>query len=93
MVINNEPNADYNDNAGAYPQQMQQQSQPFINVSGGPQVYQAPPSTYVVPQQVVYVYAPQGCYTVPGNANLIAIPQGQTIPAHGAPMQQQFFFS
>jgi len=33
------------------------------------------------PQQVMYVYAPQGSYPVPGNPGLLAIPQGQPVAA------------
>lgn len=38
-------------------------------------------------QQVMYVYAPQGSFSVPGNPTMIAIPQGQG--AQGIPQQQQ----
>jgi len=50
--------------------------------------------TYGQPQQpIMYVYAPQGSYPLPGNPTLIAIPQGQAVPANGAPLQHQQIFA
>jgi len=93
MGKNNEYNTVELDNNNTVYQQIPQQQQPTVGNTayGSFQVPVQAPSTCILPQQVMYVYAPQGCYIVPGNANLLAIPQGQSVPGQGAPMQQQFF--
>jgi len=73
------------------PQQNYSQSAPLMPIQPPVVQFQQPQmQMQMQQQQVLYVYAPQGTYPVPGNPTLIAIPQGQAVP-QGAPQQQPVF--
>jgi len=91
-MLNNNNNEGYNPGYAAATAQQQQPPMFAPATYTQPATYAQLPMMYGQPQaqpQVLYIYAPQGCYPVPGNPGLLAVPNGAAVPSQAS--QQQVF--